>query len=265
MIPVSDIEITVHRTRIEIDVKAHIRAGRYVPGCRQGIIQTRLHRAVIARLTVFLHHQVNDAGCSFGRKLSRRVGDQLNLLNRSRRHLLQHLRTVLAVQSGRFTVDPDLHVLAVTQTDVTFLIHVHRRDVLQHVRHTCTRRCDVLIHREHFLVQLKTHRAALSDHLHVLQHLRVLTQRNTTDVHRLTGNHQLFLLLRITHERHHQRVVAVLELECELTRLIRDRTRDQIITLHHAYIREINRLLRAEVHDLTCYFNRIRANRNDQQ
>ena len=130
VIPVAYVEIAVHRTGIEIDVKTEVGAWRYVPWLCQRVVHSSLNGTVVTRRAVFFHHQVDDAGCPFGAELSRRVGNYFNLLDCAGRHLLQHLPPVLAVQSGRLAVDPYLYILAVAQRDRTFLINVHRRDIL---------------------------------------------------------------------------------------------------------------------------------------
>ena len=152
MIAVSDVEITVHRTGIEVDVKAGICSGRNVPRGRQRIVDTRLYRTVVTRRTVFFHHQVDDTRGTFRTEFGAGVGDQFNLLDRSCRHLFEDLSAVLAAQSGRTTVDPYLHVIVAAQGDIAFLIDIDGRDVLQHIGHRGTCRSDVLIDGEHFLV-----------------------------------------------------------------------------------------------------------------
>ena len=208
VVAVSDVEIAVYRTGVEVDVKTYVGAGRHVPWRCQGIVDTGAYGAVETRRAVAFHHQVDDTRRTFRTVFGGRIGDDFYLLNRSGRHLLEHLTAVVAVQSGRLTVDPDLHVLAVTQTDISFLIHFHRRDVLQHVRYRCTRRCDVLIHGEHFLIELEAHRTTLSDDLDVLQHLAVLAQRKA-HLYRFAGYRHFAFLLAVAHKRHHERVRAV--------------------------------------------------------
>ena len=228
MIAVADVEIAVHRTCIEIDVKTEVRSGWHVPWRCQRIVQTGLYRSVIACRAVFFHHQVDNSGCTFGTELGGRVGDHFDLLDRSGRHLLQHLSAVLGVESGGLAVNPDLHIFTVAQRDRAFLIHIDGRNVLQHVGHGRTGRSDILIDGEDFLVQFKTHRTALSHYLHFAQCLCVFFELDAPDIKRFAGYGDLSPLFAIAHEGNDDGITSVREFQRECARRVGDRTGHQL-------------------------------------
>ena len=165
---VARIDVTIHYTFGEIEIEAHVASGGDIPWLSQTVFDTRGNAAVIARLAVFFHHQIDDTGSAFGRVFGTRVGDEFNLFDTLGRHLAQDVGTVVAVQTRRLSVDPNLNIFAVAQRDITFLIHIYGRDIFQHLRHICTGGHHVLIHCEHFLVKFKTHSRALPDDFHFL-------------------------------------------------------------------------------------------------
>ena len=62
---VTGIEIAIHRTGIEIDIKARICSGRHGPRFCQSIFNSGIHRAVITGLAVFFHNEVDNTCCTF--------------------------------------------------------------------------------------------------------------------------------------------------------------------------------------------------------
>ena len=200
VIAVTDVEIAVHNTGVEIDIKAHVSTRRGIPRLGKRVVDTGLYGTVITCGTIFLHDQIDDTRCSFGAVFGRGIGDQLDLLDRSGRHLLEYLSAVLGIESSRFAVDPDLYIFGVTQGDVSFLIDIHGRDVLQDLRDAGSCRSDILIYGEYFLVQFKTHGAALRHHFYVLKRLCIFFERNTSHVHRHSGNFDGLALLAVTHK-----------------------------------------------------------------
>ena len=227
VIAVADVEITVHRPCVEVDIKAHVTSRRGCPGFGESIVDSRLHGTVVARCAVFLHDEVDDTGCAFGREFRRRVGNDLYLLDGAGRHLLQYLTAVLGVEARRLAVDPDLYIFAVSQTDGSFLINIDGRDVLQDVRDRRTSRSDVLIDGEDLLVEFKAHGAALSYDLDILQNLAVFLERYTSHVQRLAGYRNLLAALLIAHERNNQHVFAVLDFDGEVSLLVGHGSRDE--------------------------------------
>ena len=133
---------------------------------------------------------------------------------------MEYLTAVLGVEPRRLAVDPYLYIFAVSQTDRSFLIHIDGGDVLQDVRDGRTGRSNVLIDGEDLLVEFKAHGAALSHDLDVLQNPAVFLERYTSHVQRLAGYRNLLAALLIAHERNDQHVLAVLDLDGEVSLLV---------------------------------------------
>ena len=110
-----------------VDVAAHVPS--YV------IVDAGLHRSVVASLAVALQHDVDDAGCAFGRELGRGVVYHLNALNALGRYLLQDFATVVGGQSAGLAVDPYLHARIAAQRYLAVGGHFDGGDVLQQVGH----------------------------------------------------------------------------------------------------------------------------------
>ena len=224
VVTVAHIEITVNRTGIEVDIKAHIGSGRSGPRRSKRIVDSCLYGAVETGFTVFLHDQVDNSGSSFRGILGTWIGDDFYLFNRACGHLLQYLTAVLAVQACRLAVNPYFHVFGVAERDVSFLVNIYGRNIFQHFTHTGTCRSNILVHGEYFLIQLKAHGAVLPDHFHVLQHAGIFFEGDTTYVNRLTGNGHFAALVAVTHERYNKYILAVCQLYAKLTLFVRYRS-----------------------------------------
>ena len=96
----------------------------------------------------------------------------------------------------------------------------------------------------------------MSDHLEVLEVMRILPELDTTERNGFAGHGQFFLHLAIAHERYREGVVAVLNLEHKLTFLVRHGSGQQVLALHDTYVGELDRLLRAGIDDLTGHLRR---------
>ena len=173
---VSGVEVTVHNSGVEVDVKSCIRSGRNRPRLCQSVFDAGVDGAVVTRLTVFFHHEVDDTGCSFGRVFRGRVGDEFYLFDALRRHLSKDICAVVRSQPGWFAVNPHFYIFGVAKGYVTFLVHVHGGDILQHVRYTCSCGSDIVADCEDFAVEFKSHRGALSHHFHFLKVLRIFLE-----------------------------------------------------------------------------------------
>ena len=168
---------------------------------------------------------------------------------------MQDLRPVFGCQTCRLAVDPYLHILGVTQTDRTLLIHLHRWNILQHLTHTRSGGRYTLIHREHFLIQLKPHCTTLPYNLNLLQSPRIFLQINLTQTHLLTRQVDTEYLVDISHETDRNLVIAGLNLavEPEHTILIGRRSIQRNVfpfTIHN-HVGIIQRLLRTGIEHRT--------------
>ena len=95
VIAVTDVEIAVHNTGVEIDIKAHVCTRRSIPRLGKRVVDTGLYGTVITCGTIFLHDQIDDTRSALRTVFGRGIGDQLDLLDRSGRHLLEYLSAVL--------------------------------------------------------------------------------------------------------------------------------------------------------------------------
>ena len=91
-------------------------------------------------------------------------------------------------------------------------------------------------------------------HFHILQRLRIFFERNSTYVEWFSCYRDLFALLAISHERDDQRILAVLDVDREVSICIRDCTCNEVLALHNADVRKVNRFLCPEINRLTRYF-----------
>ena len=165
---VSHVSVSIElRTRI-VDVSAGI-------GTAVGV-SSHLQRAVISRLAVFLQHDINNAGTSLGREFCRRIVYHLYSLDALGRQLLQYLGTVVGGQSAYLSVYPHLHALVSAQRDVSIVVNLHRRNVLQHVACRATGIGYLLVHVERLTVNLQSHRRLLSCHGDFLEHRGIFLQ-----------------------------------------------------------------------------------------
>ena len=177
---VTGVEITIYRTGVEVDVKACVRSGWHGPRLCQAVLDACIDRTVVTGLAVLFHDEVDDTGGTFGRVFSRWVSDELNLLYALCGHLTEDIRSVVAIETGGLAVNPDLYILGVTQGDITLLIHIDGRYILQHIRYACAGRSDVVTYGKDLLIQLKAHGRALSYDFYLFKVLRVLFEEEPT-------------------------------------------------------------------------------------
>ena len=100
----------------------------------------------------------------------------------------------------------------------------------------------------------------MSHYLDVLQNLAVFLERYTSHVQRLAGYRNLLAALLIAHERNDQHVLAVLDIDGEVSLLVGHGSGNEFCRLTangrgllDADVREVHRLLRAEINHSTGY------------
>ena len=265
MISITDVEITVYGSGIEIDVQTCIGSRRSCPRFGQRIIDTRLHRTVESGRAIFFHDEIDDAGRTLGAKFSRWIRDEFDFFNRSCRHLLEHLSAVFGVQSGRFAVDPNLYIFGVTERDISLLIHIDRRDILQHIGNRSAGRSDILVHGKYFLIEFKPHGTTLCYHFYISQHLRILLEGNSSDSKGFACYGDVFSLLTISHERDDERILSVGYLDGKIALFIGNRTGDEVITLHDTDVRKVDRLFRTGINHFSGQLRREGADGAGQE
>ena len=159
-VAIADVGISVDERTAVVDVKAGV-------GTASGVAAS-LQRTIIARLTVFLEHDVDDAHRSFSGELCRRIVNDLNAVDTLRGELLQNLRTVVGGQTRSLAVYPYLHTGVATQRHVAVVVHLHGGHVVEHVRRRLSCIADKLRHVESLAIHLQLHRRLLSGDCHTL-------------------------------------------------------------------------------------------------
>ena len=167
-VAIADVGISVDERTAVVDVEAGV-------GSASGVAAS-LQRTIIARLTVLLEHDVDDAHRSFSGELRRRIVNHLDAVDALRGELLQNLRTVVCCQTRSLAVYPYLHTGVATQRHVAVVIHLHGGHVVEHVRSRLSCIADKLRHVESLAVYLQLHRRLLSSDCHTLEHLGVLRE-----------------------------------------------------------------------------------------
>ena len=170
----TNVQISVDDGRVVVDVETCVGTALRVGTC--------LQRTVVARLEVFLQHDVDNSSRTFSREFRRRIVNHLYALDALRRQLLQNLRPVISSQSTRLSVDPHLHTRVATQRYVAIVVNLHAGYVLQSLRCRCARVGHQLCHIERLAVHLQLHAGPLSCNRHLLQLVSVLSHVESREV-----------------------------------------------------------------------------------
>ena len=152
--------------------------------CTLACVGTCLYGTEVACLAVFFQHNVDDACRTFCGEFGRRIVDDLNALDALSGQLLQDLRLIVAGQTTCLTIDPNLYTAVAAQGDITFLVNLYRRDILQHVGSRAAGIADLLVHIERLAVNLQFHLLTLSRHRYFFQLMGIFRQEKGSEMAR---------------------------------------------------------------------------------
>ena len=116
-----------------------------------------MERTVVARLTSLSEYDVDDSRRPFGAVFRRRVGDNLDTVDRFGRELLENLRAVLGSKPCGTSVEPNLDTFGATERNSTVGRDLHRGDILQNIARRRSGRYGACRYIENLLVELETH------------------------------------------------------------------------------------------------------------
>ena len=217
-----------------------------------------------------LELDVDDAAHALGVVLGRGVGDDLHVLHRRGRYLLQQRRQVAAQQLAGASVDQHLDVARAAQRHIAVVVYRHAWHLLQHVGGRAAATHYILIHIDDALVQLVFHHRALGRHLDGLHQRAAHSQRHLSHIHIavpvVQHHHIAMVVCIIAHERHPQNIAPVGGRQRETAVALAHRAVDQrrVAGPQQRHIGVLNVLARTGIHNLTSNSALLRHGSNAQ-
>ena len=138
----------------------------------RSVVATDVRRSLSSHL---VHHQVQHTTHALSVIFHTRIGNHLDVLHRTGRHILEDRRRVAAHHHVRLAIDIDFEAAATVHRDIVIAIHRHHRHLTEHLQHRARLGIHILGGVIGHLIYLHLYQRTLSDHLNPLQLLHILS------------------------------------------------------------------------------------------